>query len=224
MTDFDASAVSPADLVARAEAEDTGMPFVVYLDAARQQHVVVLPVRGGGVTIGRRDDNDIALVWDPNVSRVHAQLEPVGGEWVIVDDGLSRHGSAVNGRRLARRQRLQDRDVVTVGMTDLLYRSPPDPAGSTAAGRLEQPPPHLTDTQRRVLVALCRPCLEPDVLAPPATNRQIADEVFLSVDAVKAHLRGLFAKFEVGDLAHNEKRIKLVGEAIRHRAVTHSSP
>jgi hypothetical protein len=30
----------------------------------------------------------------------------------------------------------------------------------------------------------------------------------------------LFAKFEVGDLPHNEKRIALVGEAIRRGAVT----
>lgn len=28
----------------------------------------------------------------------------------------------------------------------------------------------------RMLVALCRPCLEPEVLAPPASKRQIADD------------------------------------------------
>lgn len=213
MTDFDGSV---------SQAEHRGVPFVVYRDPAGRRHLVVLPGGASGFTIGRREDNDIALVWDPNVSRVHAQLEPVGGEWVIVDDGLSRHGTTVNGRQLAGRLRLHDRDVITVGLTALLYRSPPDSAGSTAAGGLDRrPPPHLTETQRRVLVALCRPCLEPDVLAPPSTNRQIADEVFLSVDAVKTHLRALFAKFDVGDLAHNEKRIKLVGEAIRRGAVTH---
>jgi len=57
-------------------------------------------------------------------------------------------------------------------------------------------------------------------MAPPASNRQIADEVFLSVDAVKTHLRSLCTKFDVGALPHNEKRVKLVGEAIRRGAVT----
>ena len=45
--------------------------------------------------------------------------------------------------------------------------------------------------------------------APPATNQEIADEVYLSVDAVKAHLRTLFRKFEIEDLPHNQKRAHL---------------
>lgn len=222
MNDIDAPP-SHADSDARLAAEQTGLPFLVYRDAAGRQILVVLPAGPGGVTVGRRDDNDIALTWDPNVSRVHAQLEAVGGAWVVVDDGLSRHGTKVNGRSLSGRQRLHDRDVITVGLTGLLYRSPPDPAGSTAAGQLDRPSPHLTETQHRILVALARPCLQPDRLSPPASNRQIAGEVFLSVDAVKAHLRALFTKFDVGDLSHNDKRIKLVGEAIRRGAVTHRS-
>ena len=69
--------------------------------------------------------------------------------------------------------------------------------------------PELTDTQRRVLVALCRPYRDGGRFASPATNQQIADEVFLSVDAVKMHLRTLFGKFELGDLPQNEKRARL---------------
>jgi hypothetical protein len=65
-----------------------------------------------------------------------------------------------------------------------------------------------------VLFSLCRPCLDPEVRRPPATNRQIADEIHLSVDAVKFHLRALFAKFAVADLAQNEKRLRLVDRAI----------
>jgi len=200
--------------------EPAGVPFVSYRDGSGREQTLALRAGGGAVTIGRREDNDVALPWDPNVSRVHAQLEPVGGEWAIVDDGLSRNGTKLNGRTLAGRHRLHDQDLITVGLTRLLYRSPPDPSSSTAAGRHEPPPPHLTETQRRVLVALCRPCLETEVMAPPASNRQIADEVFSSVDAVKAHLRSLFAKFDIGDLPHNQKRTKLVGEALRRGAVT----
>lgn len=68
----------------------------------------------------------------------------------------------------------------------------------------------LTDTQHRILVALCRPVGGRNGFAPPATNQEIADEVFLSVDAVKAHLRTLFRKFEIEDLPHNQKRARLV--------------
>jgi hypothetical protein len=69
---------------------------------------------------------------------------------------------------------------------------------------------HLTDTQHRILLALCRPAAGGNGFAPPATNREIADEVFLSVDAVKAHLRTLYRKFEIEDLPHNQKRARLV--------------
>jgi hypothetical protein len=68
----------------------------------------------------------------------------------------------------------------------------------------------LTETQHRILVALCRPAGDGRGFAPPATNQQIADEVFLSVDAVKAHLRTLYRKFGIEDLPHNQKRARLV--------------
>lgn len=63
--------------------------------------------------------------------------------------------------------------------------------------------------QQRVLIALCRPYRDGGTFATPATNQQIADEVFLSVDAVKTHLRALFGKFELNDLAQNQKRARL---------------
>src|SRR5207253_3076190 len=56
----------------------------------------------------------------------------------------------------------------------------------------------ISDAQRRVLVALCRPYASGEAFALPATNQQIADELFLSVDAVKSHLRALFEKFGIG--------------------------
>jgi hypothetical protein len=197
----------------------TGLPTLTFEDPARGRQIVTLT--GERVaTIGRRAESDVALPWDPNVSRVHAELQPVGGEWVIIDDGLSYNGTEVNGQRLIGRRRLRHGDVITVGLTRLTYRSPPDPAGSTATGHRRPSPPALTETQRRVLAALCRPCLQPDVLAPPASNRTIAEELCLGVDAVKAHLRNLFAKFDIEDLPHNEKRIRLVAEAIDRQAVT----
>lgn len=201
------------------DAADTGLPYLTFDDPARGRQTVALSV-ARVATIGRRAESDVALSWDPNVSRVHAELRPLGGEWVIVDDGLSYNGTEVNGERLAGRRRLRDGDVITVGLTPLTYRSPPDAAGSTATGHARRPAPPMTETQRRVLSALCRPCLQPDVLAPPASNRSIAAELCLGVDAVKAHLRNLFAVFGIEDLPHNEKRVRLVAEAIDRRAVT----
>ena len=68
----------------------------------------------------------------------------------------------------------------------------------------------LTETQRRILTALCRPCTGESRFARPASNSEIAGEVYLSVDAVKAHLRALYKKFGVEALPHNEKRTALV--------------
>jgi hypothetical protein len=72
----------------------------------------------------------------------------------------------------------------------------------------------LTDTQLGILAALCRPIAGGNHFATPATNQEIAEEVFLSVDAVKGHLRTLYRKFGIEDLAHNQKRARLVELAI----------
>jgi hypothetical protein len=72
----------------------------------------------------------------------------------------------------------------------------------------------LTDTQLAILAALCKPIASGNHFATPATNQEIADEVFLSVDAVKGHLRTLYRKFGIEDLPHNQKRARLVELAI----------
>ena len=78
---------------------------------------------------------------------------------------------------------------------------------STARGPGARAVP-LTETQRKLLIALCRPIVESGS-ATPATNPQIAAEVHLSVDAVKGHMRDLFERFGLGDLPQNEKRMQL---------------
>ena len=50
----------------------------------------------------------------------------------------------------------------------------------------------LSPAQRRVLVALCRPFRDDQDFATPASNQQIADELVVSVEAVKTHLRAMF--------------------------------
>ena len=70
-----------------------------------------------------------------------------------------------------------------------------------------------------MLIALCRPFKSSTAFVTPATNEQIAAEVFLSVsvDAVKKQMRALFEKFGVEQLPQNEKRVRLVERAFARR-------
>jgi hypothetical protein len=213
-------ASSPADLKARIEAEHRGLPFLLYRDETGAQRIVELP-EGGALTLGRRASNDIALEWDVEVSRVHARLERVGDEWTIVDDGLSRNGSWVNGARVTARRRLRDGDALQLGDTVLAFVRPGErESDATAPAGQSVTAADITDTQRRVLIALARPFKDPNGLAVPATNKEIAEEVYLSVDAVKGHLRTLFQKFGVADLPQNKKRAQLVWLAFRCGAIS----
>jgi hypothetical protein len=193
------------------EAERLGVPFLVWLDHDGEQHILMLEDDRPRVTIGRRDQSDVPLGWDLEVSRTHAMLEPIGEEWTLIDDGLSRNGSFVNGSRVPARHRLHDRDRMCFGNTHVTYRAPTPGEGSESTARAPGSPGGvpLTETQRKLLIALCRPIVESNT-ATPATNPQIANEVHLSVDAVKAHMRHLFERFELGELSQNEKRARLV--------------
>jgi hypothetical protein len=82
----------------------------------------------------------------------------------------------------------------------------------------------LTDTQLAILAALCRPIAAGNRYATPATNQEIAEKVFLSVDAVKGHLRTLYRKFGIEDLPHNQKRARLVELAIEGDYVESAAP
>jgi hypothetical protein len=207
----EARALTPRELQAQIEAERTGIPFLYWRDGDGEQRILMLPYDRPRVTIGRREQSDVALPFDLEVSRAHALLEPVGEEWTLVDDGLSRNGSFVNGGRIRGRQRLHDRDRMCFGATHVVFREPVGPEGSDSTARAPGSPKTvpLTETQRKVLIALCRPVFESSS-ATPATNPQIAAEVYLSVDAVKAQLRVLFDRFGLGELPQNEKRGRLV--------------
>jgi hypothetical protein len=207
---YETRMVSPRHLKARIEAERTGIPFLYWLDDTGEQHILLLAADRTRVTIGRRDQSDVPLTWDSEVSRAHAMLEPVGGEWTLIDDGMALNGSFVNGSRIHGRHRLEDKDHMYFGQTRVVYREPESDQGSQSTARALESPAAipLTETQRKLLIALCRPVESGS--ATPATNPQIAAEVYLSVDAVKAHMRHLFDRFELGDLPQNEKRQQLV--------------
>ena len=195
-----------------------------YRDDDGKQQVATLVAGPSRLTMGRGAGADVRLSWDEEVSRLHAQLEWVGTDWILIDDGLSRNGTYVNGERLAGRHRLRDGDVILIGGTSLTYRADrPATSMETRVGEDIVTMLSLSQTQRAVLQALCRPYKARTPYATPATNQQIAAELFLSVEAVKTHLRTLFHKFGVEDLPQNQKRAKLVELAFRSGLVSERS-
>lgn len=213
---LDPHVATPEELRERIEAERRGTPFLVYRTGADEQAILDLRATGERITIGRRPSNDVVLDWDSEVSRVHAAVELIGDEWTLVDDGLSHNGTHVNGQRVTSRHRLHDGDMLSVGSTVIAFRAPSE--GSASRPTVTAIGPHiaelLTPAQRRVLVALCRP-FKDSTYATPATNRQIAEELVVGVDAVKSTLRALFEVFGVDDLPQNQKRASLALQALR---------
>lgn len=202
--------VSPRELKELLAAERAGEPFLAFRDQEGRLGLFALSHEHRARTVGRRPEMDLSIAWDGEVSGLHAELECLGGEWMIVDDGLSTNGTYVNGERLGGRHRLRGGDRIRVGRTILAYNDARGSQGGTTATAGQLPPlPRLTDSQRRVLIALCRPYRDGGSFATPASNQQIASEVFLSVDAVKMHLRALFHSFELSELPQNQKRARL---------------
>jgi hypothetical protein len=73
----------------------------------------------------------------------------------------------------------------------------------------------ITPGQRRVLVALCRPFLaaaEPG--ATPPSNSELAQDLGVSTEAVRTHLKALFKVFDLPDLPQNRKRAELARRAM----------
>jgi FHA domain len=98
---FPPHSLSPSELAALREAERHGV-FLAYRDRSGDLRLMPLECVNRA-TIGRVEENELALGWDPEVSRTHAQLELVGGDWTLIDDGLSRRVSdllCVRPRRL----------------------------------------------------------------------------------------------------------------------------
>lgn len=209
---------SPSELKARFEAGRTGTPFLLYRDGADAQRITPLEEGRATVTIGRQPASDVPLTWDSAVSRVHATLERVGDEWTIVDDGSARNGSFLNGERVRGRRLLQNQDVLRLGGTTVVFLSPSRTRGPETVVGPSAPPP-LTEAQRRVLVALCRPLVS-EGQTLPLSNQQVADDLVVSVETVKSHLHALFPIFGVADLPQNHKRAALAHAAITRGVVT----
>lgn len=159
--------------------------------AAESATVIPAPTEERVLRIGRARDNDIVLD-DAKVSRYHAELVVRGDGPSEIRDCGSVNGILVDGRR-TERAAVNVGTLVEIGNSTL--RVVPGDAGATlelvARGVTEQPtdpqagalPPGSTTSpvtpRERELLAL---------VAGGATDRQIADELFISIATVRSHL------------------------------------
>jgi pSer/pThr/pTyr-binding forkhead associated (FHA) protein len=211
---------SAPELKAQIEAERGGRPFLVFRNEEGEQRILVVEEGTTELWVGRGEAAGLRLDWDEEVSALHAQIEVVGDECTLLDDGLSRNGSFVGLERVHGRRRLRDGEVLRFGRTTVLYRRPGEggPEATVVASGVPAAAT-ISPSQRRVLIALCRPFKDGSTFATPPTNQEIADELHLSVDAVKTHLRALFQKLDVEDLPQNQKRVAVAERALQSGAV-----
>jgi pSer/pThr/pTyr-binding forkhead associated (FHA) protein len=167
-------------------------------------------------TIGKAEENDVALPDDATASHLHAVLERFAAGWCVTDLGSS-NGTWVNGDRIWAPRRLRNGDEIRVGQTRLVFRDPL--SAVRAPTEAEQAPPDLTPRERDVLVALCRPLLARDMFTEPAPTRAIADELVITQAAVKQHLANLYDKFGI-PAGEVHRRARLANEALRRGAIS----
>jgi FHA domain len=161
-------------------------------------------------TVGRGRFVDIRLT-EPSVSMLHAEIVRRGPYVYVTDLGLSRNGTRVNGRLVARRL-LADGDVVTFGSA----RCRVGGIGAeefTADAELRRPAaPELTRRELDVVTSLCRPALSDEAFVAPATAREIAVDLVVTEAAVKQHLLRLYQKFRIPEGPN--RRVRLANEVV----------
>ena len=205
-----------AEHEARLAAERLGLPFLVYRDGEGRQRIHPLDRGRRSVTIGRRGEADVSLPWDPECSRLHAELELRAGEWTISDDGLSQNGTWVNELRLVGRRRLSDGDDVRVGRTHLIFANPVAVGiGPTLVPGELSATPRFSEQQQRLLRALCRPLLGDGEGVAPATDEEIARSAGIPVSTVTTELDHLTRALALDEGPPDVRRRELALLALR---------
>src|SRR5215472_1239125 len=170
----------------------------------------VISLRGEVTTVGRGRGVDIRLE-DPSVSRLHAELIRRGPYVYVVDLGLSRNGTRVNGRPVARRV-LDEGDVLSFGAARCRIGGIPQEEITAEAELRRSAVPELTRRELDVLTSLCRPALSDEAFATPATAHEIATDLVVTEAAVKQHLLRLYQKFRIPEGPN--RRTRLANEVV----------
>lgn len=169
----------------------------------------IIPLQPSATTVGRGRFTDVRLA-DPSVSVLHAELVRRGPYVYVSDLGLSRNGTRVNGRLVARRL-LTDGDALTFGSARCRI------CGLVADETIDAEPPksaapELTRRELDVIASLCRPALCDDAFIAPATAREIAADLVVTEAAVKQHLLRLYSKLKIAE--GQNRRIRLANEVV----------
>jgi hypothetical protein len=169
----------------------------------------VVPLCPEITTVGRGSHVDVRLT-DPSVSLLHAEIVRRGPYTYVCDLGLSRNGTRVNGRLIARRV-LADGDALAFGSARC--RIGGITADELAEAELPRSAaPELTRRELDVITSLCRPAMSDDAFVTPATAREIAADLVVTEAAVKQHLLRLYSKLRIPEGLN--RRIRLANEVV----------
>ena len=196
-----------------------GHPYLRYRDGGAFRAIALDP-SASPIYIGRDAGCAARILQDALVSRRHARVIFGAGQWSI-EDGPSRNGTFVDGKRTTGEQILDDGAMLTVGKTALSFHVP---ASATVVATLADEPPvrrlHPTPTQRKVLVELARPFLDPGADLPVApTNAAIAARLGYQAATIRDAISDLYRQAGLAR-GTSDQRAELVRLAIREQAVT----
>jgi pSer/pThr/pTyr-binding forkhead associated (FHA) protein len=91
--------------------------YLFWMNGVRRgDHVMLRPE---GTTLGRSGEAEVALD-DPTVSDEHARIRLEGGSWYLYD--LASANSVLVGGEAVHRHSLADKDRLTIGETELMFR------------------------------------------------------------------------------------------------------
>jgi FHA domain len=171
---------------------------------------LMMPLREDVTTIGRGKSVDVQLA-DPSVSRLHAEIVRRGPYAYVSDLGLSRNGTRVNGRLVARRV-LADGDVLSFGSARCRVFGIAEEELAADVELRRPATPELTRRELDVVTSLCRPALSDEAFVAPATAREIAADLVVTEAAVKQHLLRLYQKFRIPE--GTNRRVRLANEVV----------
>jgi pSer/pThr/pTyr-binding forkhead associated (FHA) protein len=161
---------------------------VKFLEVGTANAARTLALRSERVTIGRSEENDLILAQDMAVSRRHAVLEETDRGWRI-RDLRSSNGTYVNGARVSTTASVNPGDRVTLGDSTLTLVDEADSEAVVASRtQLESSSPgqRMAFSKRESQVLR--------QVAMGMTDREIAEQLFISVKTVHSHLERIRSK------------------------------
>jgi hypothetical protein len=184
-----------------------------HLELAYDGTVVAVPLWAGRLTLGRADSNNLPIK-DDAVSRVHASVERIAGQYVLRDLGSS-NGTLVNGERIIADRALHPDDEITVGHTRIVFRG----AAEDLAETLRIPLGTAVGLgDRGTLIMLCRALAKSGQPDEPISRRRLAESLSLSETQLEDQLEALYSQLGLDEGAARSPEA-LAAEAIRQGVV-----